>query len=34
MFALIAFAAFILLLVAALGRPYSQTWYQRWEPRR
>jgi hypothetical protein len=34
MFALIAFGAFVLLLVAAIGLPYRQTWYGRWEPRR
>lgn len=34
MFALIAFGVVILLMIAALGLPYSQTWYQRWEPRR
>lgn len=34
MFALIAVVAVVLLLVAAVGLPYSQTWYQRWEPRR
>jgi hypothetical protein len=30
MFALIAFGVVVLLLVAALGLPYSQTWYGRW----
>jgi|tagenome__1003787_1003787.scaffolds.fasta_scaffold12625006_1 hypothetical protein len=30
MFALIAFAAVVVLLVAALGLPYQQTWHGRW----
>jgi hypothetical protein len=30
MFALIAFAAFVLVLIAALGLPYPQTWHSRW----
>lgn len=33
MFAIIAFAALILLPVALVGRPYQQTWYGRWNPR-
>jgi hypothetical protein len=30
MFELIAFGAFMLVLIAALGLPYPQTWYGRW----
>lgn len=30
MFALLAVTAIILLLVAAIGMPYRQTWYGRW----
>lgn len=30
MFAIITFAAVIFLLVAAVGAPYQQTWYGRW----
>jgi hypothetical protein len=30
MFGLIAFIAVVLLLVAAAGLPYPQTWHQRW----
>ena len=30
MFTLLVFAAVILLLVAAIGTPYRQTWYGRW----
>lgn len=29
MFELIAFGALILLLAAVLGRPYSQSWHER-----
>ncbi|MBB2992995.1 hypothetical protein FHR72_004502 [Mycolicibacterium iranicum] len=31
MFALIVFAAIIALLVTAIGMPYRQTWYGRWQ---
>jgi hypothetical protein len=34
MFALIAFGALLLVLIAALGLPYPQTWYGRWNPPR
>ena len=34
MLALLVFAAVMLLLVAAVGHPYQQTWYGRWNPRR
>jgi len=27
-------AAVIFVLAAALGSPYGQTWYQRWNPHR
>jgi hypothetical protein len=27
----IAFGAGLLLLIASIGRPYRQTWYQRWD---
>ena len=30
MFALIAFGAVLLVLIAALGLPYPQTWHGRW----
>ncbi len=30
MFTVLVFAAVLLLLVAALGLPYQQTWYGRW----
>jgi hypothetical protein len=30
MIALIAFGVVIVLLMMLLGRPYPQTWYQRW----
>ena len=30
MFALIAFGAVLLVLIAALGLPYPQTWHSRW----
>jgi hypothetical protein len=30
MLALITFGAVILLLIAAIGLPYPQTWYARW----
>src|SRR3977135_243770 len=30
MFALIAFGALLLVLIAALGLPYPQTWHGRW----
>lgn len=30
MLALIGFIALIVLLVAAVGTPYRQTWYGRW----
>lgn len=30
MFGLIAFGVLILLLIAALGLPYPQTWHGRW----
>jgi hypothetical protein len=30
MFALIAFGAALLVLVAAVGLPYPQTWHARW----
>jgi hypothetical protein len=30
MFALIAFGAFLLVLVAVAGLPYPQTWHGRW----
>jgi hypothetical protein len=30
MFELIAFGAGLLLLIAFVGLPYPQTWYQRW----
>ena len=30
MFTLIAFGAALLLLIAAIGHPYSQSWYRRW----
>jgi len=30
MFELIAFAGLLVVLVAALGLPYPQTWYGRW----
>ncbi|CAA0136769.1 Uncharacterised protein [Mycolicibacterium vanbaalenii] len=34
MLATIIFAAVIFLLVAAIGMPYKQTWYGRWNPHR
>jgi hypothetical protein len=34
MFTLIAFGAAVLLLVAAVGLPYPQTWYGRFHPHR
>lgn len=34
MFSLLALAAVIFLLVAAIGMPYQQTWYGRWNPHR
>ena len=34
MFALLMFAALILLLAVLIGNPYQQTWYSRWNPRR
>jgi hypothetical protein len=30
MFALIAFFALVLVLIAVLGLPYPQTWHGRW----
>lgn len=30
MLTLIVMAAVVLLLIAALGMPYGQTWYARW----
>jgi hypothetical protein len=30
MFSLIAFGAVVLVLIAALGLPYPQTWHDRW----
>jgi hypothetical protein len=30
MFALITFGAVVLVLIAALGLPYPQTWHGRW----
>jgi hypothetical protein len=30
MFALLAFFALVLVLIAALGLPYPQTWHGRW----
>lgn len=30
MLALFAFATVIFLLIAAIGMPYRQTWYARW----
>lgn len=30
MFTLIAFVVALLVLVTALGLPYSQSWYSRW----
>jgi hypothetical protein len=30
MFTLIAFGTVLFLLTAAVGRPYPQSWYQRW----
>jgi len=30
MFALIAFGAVLLVLIAALGLPYPQSWHSRW----
>jgi hypothetical protein len=30
MFALFAFVTLVLLLVAAIGLPYKQSWYGRW----
>jgi hypothetical protein len=30
MFEIIAFGGLLVLLVAALGMPYPQTWYGRW----
>ena len=30
MFATIIFAGSVFVLVAAMGRPYQQTWYGRW----
>jgi len=30
MFALIAFGVLLLVMIAALGLPYPQTWYGRW----
>lgn len=32
MFAFVGFCAAVLLLVAVAGRPYPQSWYQRWGP--
>ena len=34
MFALIAFGVLLLVLIAALGLPYPQTWHGRWGNRR
>jgi hypothetical protein len=34
MFAIIVFAAVIVTLVSAVGMPYRQTWYGRWNPHR
>ena len=33
MFELIVFGALLVVLVAALGLPYPQTWYGRWTRR-
>ena len=30
MFATLIFAALVLLLIAAIGTPYGQTWAERW----
>jgi hypothetical protein len=34
MITLLAFVAVIAVLAAALGAPYHQTWYSRWNPHR
>lgn len=31
MFAVIIFAAIVFLLIAAIGAPYGQSWYARWD---
>lgn len=31
MLAILFFAAIIVLLVAAIGAPYGQSWYARWD---
>jgi hypothetical protein len=30
MFGLFAFAALVVLMIAALGLPYQETWHDRW----
>lgn len=34
MFALLALLAVVFVLIAAIGMPYQQTWYGRWNPHR
>lgn len=34
MLTIAVFAALIFVLVAAVGMPYGQTWYARWNPHR
>lgn len=34
MFATLVVAALVVVLVAAIGMPYKQTWYGRWNPHR
>ena len=34
MFVTLVFLALLVALVAAVGNPYRQTWYGRWNPRR